>query len=264
MFAPSASNFSECLRWRTCLPEPNRRTRLRTARPRSCRTGQHNREQSRPWPETAPQVVMTGSLQRGMLVFRGRNSNGHAAAGKEQTRHSESSHQARVARAYRSGCGTDWQESDGFRAECRPSRRRGCADGPHGVCGERQGLCRVFGAPRCATTSQCPAAPQFGDSRAMGEVSGLALPEPLADQHEFEEFHSGEASLDDWLRRRARANQVSGASRTYVVCDGSHVVGYYALASGVVTVENAPGRFRRNMPNPIPVAVLAPLAVAFG
>jgi len=28
-----------------------------------------------------------------------------------------------------------------------------------------------------------------------------------------------------------------------------------------VTVENAPGRFRRNMPNPIPVAVLARLAV---
>jgi GNAT superfamily N-acetyltransferase len=39
------------------------------------------------------------------------------------------------------------------------------------------------------------------------------------------------------------------------------VIAYYALASGVVTVENAPGRFRRNMPNPIPVAVLARLAV---
>jgi GNAT superfamily N-acetyltransferase len=39
------------------------------------------------------------------------------------------------------------------------------------------------------------------------------------------------------------------------------VIGYYALASGVVAVETAPGRFRRNMPNPIPVAVLARLAV---
>jgi len=48
---------------------------------------------------------------------------------------------------------------------------------------------------------------------------------------------------------------------TYVVCDGASVVGYYALASGVVTVDNAAGRFRRNMPNPIPVAVLARLAV---
>ncbi|HEV2963879.1 MAG TPA: GNAT family N-acetyltransferase [Candidatus Angelobacter sp.] len=95
----------------------------------------------------------------------------------------------------------------------------------------------------------------------MGEVAGLLPPEPLADHHEIGSFHSGEASLDDWLKRRARANQVSGASRTYVVCEDKLVIGYYALASGVVAVESAPGRFRRNMPNPIPVAVLARLAV---
>jgi GNAT superfamily N-acetyltransferase len=95
----------------------------------------------------------------------------------------------------------------------------------------------------------------------MGEVSGLLPPEPLADHHHFGDFRSGEPSLDDWLRRRARANQVSGASRTYVVCQGKLVVGYYALASGVIAVESAPGRFRRNMPNPIPVAVLARLAI---
>lgn len=77
----------------------------------------------------------------------------------------------------------------------------------------------------------------------------------------MEGFYSGEATLDDWLKRRARANNASGASRTYVVCEDTRVVGYYALASGVVMVESAPGRFRRNMPNPIPVAVLARLAV---
>lgn len=95
----------------------------------------------------------------------------------------------------------------------------------------------------------------------MGEVSGLSPPEPLADHHDFGDFRCGEASLDDWLKRRASGNQVSGASRTYVVCDGKTVIAYYALASGVVTVESAPGRFRRNMPSPIPVAVLARLAV---
>ncbi len=89
----------------------------------------------------------------------------------------------------------------------------------------------------------------------------LLPPEPLAEQHDIGDFHCGEASLDDWLKRRARANQASGASRTYVVCEGNRVIGYYALASGVVTLESAPGRFRRNMPNPIPVAVLARLAV---
>lgn len=86
-------------------------------------------------------------------------------------------------------------------------------------------------------------------------------PEPLADHHRIDEFSSGEKSLDDWLKRRARANQVSGASRTYVICAEGNVVGYYALASGTITVESAPGRFRRNMPDPIPVAILARLAV---
>ena len=89
----------------------------------------------------------------------------------------------------------------------------------------------------------------------------LSPPEPLADHHQVADFNSGEAVLDDWLRRRARANQASGASRTYVACEGKRVAAYYALASGAVTARTAPGRFRRNMPDPIPVAVLARLAV---
>lgn len=95
----------------------------------------------------------------------------------------------------------------------------------------------------------------------MGEVSLSLPPEPLAETHDCADFNSGEFSLDEWLKRRARANQASGASRTYVVCAGRRVIGYFALASGAITVESAPGRFRRNMPNPIPVAVLARLAV---
>jgi GNAT superfamily N-acetyltransferase len=98
----------------------------------------------------------------------------------------------------------------------------------------------------------------------VGEITAFLPPEPLAGDHEFGSFCSGEAALDDWLKRRARANQVSGASRTYVVCKDKFVIGYYALASGVVMVESASGRFRRNMPNPIPVAVLARLAVDLG
>jgi GNAT superfamily N-acetyltransferase len=46
-----------------------------------------------------------------------------------------------------------------------------------------------------------------------------------------------------------------------VACESNRVIGYYALASGAITLELAPGRFRRNMPNPIPVVVLARLAV---
>lgn len=60
------------------------------------------------------------------------------------------------------------------------------------------------------------------------------------------------------------ANQASGASRTYVVidaADGNRVLGYYGLASGALAVTDAPGSIRRNMPDPIPMAILGRLAV---
>ncbi|WP_454857796.1 GNAT family N-acetyltransferase [Rhizobium binxianense] len=89
----------------------------------------------------------------------------------------------------------------------------------------------------------------------------LSAPSPLADHHELAEFNSGVPELDDWLRRRARANQAGGASRTFVVSEDNRVIAYYALASGAVKQPEAPGRFRRNMPDPIPVAVLGRLAI---
>ncbi len=68
--------------------------------------------------------------------------------------------------------------------------------------------------------------------------------------------------LDDWLKRRALANQSSGASRTFVVTDESNRVrGYYAMAAGAVSHELATRGVRRNMPDPVPVMILARLAV---
>ncbi|HEX7639231.1 MAG TPA: GNAT family N-acetyltransferase [Burkholderiaceae bacterium] len=90
----------------------------------------------------------------------------------------------------------------------------------------------------------------------------LRAPEPLNPDHDIAGFDCGVASLNSWLERRAAANQVSGASRTFVICEDSKVVGYYALASSAVAPAAAPGRFRRNMPDPIPVVVLGRLAIA--
>ncbi|MBQ1766963.1 MAG: GNAT family N-acetyltransferase [Aquincola sp.] len=90
----------------------------------------------------------------------------------------------------------------------------------------------------------------------------LSAPVPLAASHRLDDFACGEASLDDWLKRRALGNQLSGASRTFVVtqADGQ-VLGYYALAAGAVAHETATSAVRRNMPDPVPVMVLARLAV---
>lgn len=89
----------------------------------------------------------------------------------------------------------------------------------------------------------------------------LRSPEKLADHHNTADFCSGVKVLDNWLKNRALANEAADATRTYVVCSGDRVVGYYALATGAVSHETAIGRVRRNMPDPVPVMVLARLAV---
>ena len=93
----------------------------------------------------------------------------------------------------------------------------------------------------------------------MGKITA---PAPIAASHLIAAFDCGVTSLNEWLRRQALKNEIAGASRTFVVCDGATVIGYYALAVGSVIRQGAPGRVRRGMPEPIPVVVLARLAVA--
>ncbi len=90
----------------------------------------------------------------------------------------------------------------------------------------------------------------------------LSAPQPLAAIHKIDEFECGETTLDEWLKRRAMTNHLSGASRTFVVTDVSNrVFGYYALAAGAVSHQISTSSVRRNMPDPVPVLVLARLAV---
>lgn len=95
------------------------------------------------------------------------------------------------------------------------------------------------------------------------ERAPVAGPSHLGDQ-ELDAFDCGDESLNQWLKKRARRNEREGASRTYVVCVGCRVIGYYALAAGSVALSAAPGRVRRNMPDPVPVMVIGRLAVDRG
>ncbi len=90
----------------------------------------------------------------------------------------------------------------------------------------------------------------------------LLGPESLTPEHQVSTFSCGESTLDEWLKRRALANQASGASRTFVVTDDDRqVLGYYALAAGAVAHQDATRSVRQNMPDPVPVMVLVRLAV---
>ena len=89
----------------------------------------------------------------------------------------------------------------------------------------------------------------------------LSAPQTLAELHRLDNFDSGEPSLDDWLKRRAAKNQANGSSRTYVVCEGHTVIGYYCLAAGAIGHADAPSTLKRNRPDPVPVLVLGRLAI---
>jgi GNAT superfamily N-acetyltransferase len=93
------------------------------------------------------------------------------------------------------------------------------------------------------------------------DTESLTAPEPLAPDHELDAFESGVATLDERLKRRAPRNEAEGASRTFVLCAGRRVVGYYSLAAGSILHTEATGRVRRNMPNPVPVLLLGRLAL---
>jgi len=89
----------------------------------------------------------------------------------------------------------------------------------------------------------------------------LSAPTLLTPEHDVSAFSCGHPSLDEWLKRRALSNQKAGASRTYVLTSDNRVIAYYALASGALACTTATGKLRRNMPDPIPIAILGRLAI---
>jgi ribosomal protein S18 acetylase RimI-like enzyme len=94
-----------------------------------------------------------------------------------------------------------------------------------------------------------------------GVSDALTAPAPLAPAHELDQFDCGVTALDDWLKRRARRNELEGASRTFVTSIGRRVVGYYSLAAGSVLRDSVTGKVRRNMPDPVPIVLIGRLAV---
>jgi len=93
-------------------------------------------------------------------------------------------------------------------------------------------------------------------------VPPLSSVELLTAEHDLTQFDCGRhASLTDWLKRFARMNQASGDTRTYVVHRDLSVVGYYSLAPGSVSRKKATTRASKSAPEPIPIVLLARLAV---
>lgn len=91
----------------------------------------------------------------------------------------------------------------------------------------------------------------------------MRAPEPLTPGHNIAEFSCSDPGLNEWLKKKALKNHSTGISRVYVICaeNTNQVIGYYCLSSGSIQRNTAPGSYRRNAPDSLPVVVLGRLAV---
>jgi GNAT superfamily N-acetyltransferase len=96
----------------------------------------------------------------------------------------------------------------------------------------------------------------------------VRAPQKLSGHHDVSQFRNGKhASLDEWLKNRARTSEGLSA-RTYVICDAERpvrVVGYYAIATAMVRREGLPSaKLRRGMPEEVPLLLIGRLALDAG
>jgi GNAT superfamily N-acetyltransferase len=93
-------------------------------------------------------------------------------------------------------------------------------------------------------------------------VTATRRVEKLRREHAVEGFDCGREELNRYLLRYAWPNQQAGASQTYIGIADDAIVGFYTLAVGHVTHEDAPARLTRGLPrHPVPIMLLARLAV---
>lgn len=86
--------------------------------------------------------------------------------------------------------------------------------------------------------------------------------EKLRADHVLEGFDCGKPELNQFLLRHALPNQRADGALTYVLAKDRKVLGYYSLAAGAASYDQAPGRVRKGLArHPVPVIVLARLAV---
>jgi len=90
-------------------------------------------------------------------------------------------------------------------------------------------------------------------------VSETRRVEKLRRDHPVESFDCGREELNRYLIRYAWQNQQAGAAQSYVGMVGEVIAGYYTLAVGQVTLENASDRLKKGLAKPI--MLLARLAI---
>jgi len=93
-------------------------------------------------------------------------------------------------------------------------------------------------------------------------VSDLGAIEKLRREHFLDSFDCGKEDLNRFLKRQAWNNQQAHSAQTYVLAKDSNVLGYYSLAAGSISHDEATERTKKGLArHPIPIILLARLAV---
>ncbi len=85
--------------------------------------------------------------------------------------------------------------------------------------------------------------------------------ERFSEAHNASAFDSGDAELDDWLRKEAATSAARNITRTYVWHDGGRVVAYYAVMPHSIEADDLPRRKRGGQSGTIPCYLIAKLAL---
>lgn len=97
----------------------------------------------------------------------------------------------------------------------------------------------------------------------MTKRPALTKPKQIKLHHSAATFQSGEPVLDDWLRSRARKNDINMSSKTYVTTEegSDDIAGYFCLSMGHILASEVLSSMRRNMPTHIPCVTIGRLAI---
>ena len=93
-------------------------------------------------------------------------------------------------------------------------------------------------------------------------MSDYGAIEKLRREHQLDSFDCGKEALNRFLKHQAWNSQQAQSAQTYVLAKELAVLGYYSLAAGSITHEQATNRAKKGLArHPVPVILLARLAV---
>jgi GNAT superfamily N-acetyltransferase len=96
----------------------------------------------------------------------------------------------------------------------------------------------------------------------MDRIEELRI-ESISKSHNRQDFNSSRSSLNEYLKKHARQNNVKNIAKTFIAVNAENkILGYYSLSTSSIEFEELSEEFAKQLPHyPVPAALVARLAV---